>query len=165
MMDMSGQSNRLLHATHFWQPLDREHPQLAGSRCRRCTTVLFPQREYCPTCGQPDALENVPLGRAGKLYAFSVAYVAPAGFDPPYAFGYVQLPEGPRLFARLVEVDHPETTLKIGMDLELTLAPIRVIDEGQVLWGYAFRPAGYCSPSGAEYGSRSGAAVRQVPHA
>jgi uncharacterized OB-fold protein len=156
MMDMSGQPYQLLHATQFWQPLDSEHPQLAGSRCSRCTTVLFPPREYCPVCGQPDTLEDIPLGRAGTLYAFSVAYAAPAGFDPPYAFGYVQLPEGPRLFARLVGVDCPETALKIGMELELTLAPIRDIGGGRVLWSYAFRPAEHCFQD---------VTVQKVPHA
>ena len=140
MKDASGKPEHLLNAGWFWEPLEHEHPELAGGRCRQCEIVLFPQREFCPVCGKRDSLEVVPLGRTGRLYAFSVAYVAPTGFVPPYAFGYVQLPEGPRLFARLVGCDPPETRLEMGMKVELALAPLRVDEEGQMLWGYAFKP-------------------------
>jgi uncharacterized protein len=132
-------SNRLLDPNWFIQPLDCDRPQLAGSRCVECGVVLFPQREFCPACGRRGSMETVPLQRAGVLYAFSVAYVSPAGFEPPYAFGYVQLPEGPRLFARLVDCDEPEN-LSIGTPLQLALAPIRTDENNVQLWGYAFRP-------------------------
>lgn len=130
--------DRLLDPAWFVQPLDYERPQLAGSRCTDCGTVLFPQREFCSSCGRRDCLEMLPLDRSGVLYSFSVAYVSPAGFEPPYAFAYVQLAEGPRLFARLVDCD-PLEQLSIGTKLELTLAPIRA-EGGCRLWGYAFRP-------------------------
>jgi uncharacterized OB-fold protein len=134
-------SQELLNEEWFWHPVDRERPQLAGGRCRECGLVLFPQGEFCPACGTRDTLDREPLDRTGKLYAFSVAYVAPAGFESPYAFGYVQLPKGPRLFARLVDCDPPEERLKIGMAVELVLAPIRVEGDGRMIWGYAFKPA------------------------
>ncbi|MBN1317375.1 MAG: Zn-ribbon domain-containing OB-fold protein [Anaerolineales bacterium] len=142
-MDRNLDPDRLLDPHWFIQPLDINHPQLAGSRCEVCGAVLFPIREFCSSCGRRSSMKTIPLGRSGVLYSFSVAYVSPAGFDPPYAFGYVQLEQGLRLFSRLVDCDPPES-LEIGTSLELTLAPIRNDREGFPLWGYAYRPAVSC---------------------
>jgi uncharacterized OB-fold protein len=141
MRAAESEPHELLNSEWFWHPIDRDQPQLVGGQCLECGLMVFPQGEFCPACGKRDTRQRVPLSRVGTLYAFSVAYVAPAGFDPPYAFGYVLLPEGPRLFARLVDCDPPEEALQIGMDVELTLAPIRIEDGSRMLWGYAFTPA------------------------
>ena len=66
---------------------------LIGSKCRSCGAVAFPKRVICHKCRQ-DTLEEIPLGKRGKLASFTVAWAAPEGFKPPLALGYIDLPEG-----------------------------------------------------------------------
>jgi uncharacterized OB-fold protein len=55
-----------------------------------------------------------------------------------YLVGYVELPEGVRVIARLLEVDRAE--VEIGMDLALTTFPFTVDPDGTEVVAYGFRP-------------------------
>lgn len=129
-----GENSRLINEKWFTQT-----PQglaLAGSRCRSCGRVYFPRKRVCPQCFQIDQMEEVALSRRGRLYTFTVAEAGPPGFPVPYAFGYVDLPEGVRVFS-LLEGD-PEA-LEIGMELEMAVGPIRE-ENGMAIIAYKFRP-------------------------
>jgi uncharacterized OB-fold protein len=82
-------------------------------------------------------MDEVTLSRRGRLYTFTIAETGPPGFDVPYAFGYVDLPEGVRVFAPLTDCEYDR--LEIGMELELVLGKIRQEDGVEVI-GYKFRP-------------------------
>lgn len=112
-------------------------PTLIGARCRRCGWVTFPRVAACPDCFAPEAVEECPLSRRGILYSYAVAAVAPPGFLPPLVQGYVDLPEGIRLFAHLAG---DSGTLKLGMAVELDTAPIGRDARGGEIEGYVFRP-------------------------
>jgi uncharacterized OB-fold protein len=114
----------------FFKSEDGEPVRLAGSRCRHCEGVFFPVKDFCPTCLKTDGLEIFPLSPSGTLYSFTVAHTGPAGFDPPYALGYIDLPEGLRIFAMLVDCEPFDEKLRIGQAMRL----VRVGDE------YRFRP-------------------------
>ena len=48
--------------------------------------------------------ENIlpePMPRPGTLYAFSTVYIAPRRWHTPMTIGYVDLPNGVRVFAHL----------------------------------------------------------------
>jgi uncharacterized protein len=119
--------------------LPGDGPRLLGSRCSSCQVYFFPQRYICAHCHSGETMEKVQLSSQGKLYTYCIAQVAPEGFTAPYVLGYVDIPEGPRIFAPITGID--PSSLRIGMDLELVIEPIRQDPEGHNILGYKFHPA------------------------
>jgi uncharacterized OB-fold protein len=126
-------------------------PQLLGSRCGACATVVFPAQDGCPRCGTP-GMARTELGRRGTLWTWTTQDFLPkspyAGPETEadfagYLVGYVELPEGVRVISRLVEVDRAD--VEIGMELELTIFPFTVDPDGTEVLAYGFRPAGTAS--------------------
>jgi benzoylsuccinyl-CoA thiolase BbsA subunit len=115
-----------------------ENPSLIGARCKKCKEVFFPKRFICPICFQENTLENIPLSNKGNLYTFCILERGPMGFDPPYAVGYIDLPEGVRIYSILAEADMKK--LEIGMEMELVIGPIRKTSDGEEIIGYKFKP-------------------------
>ena len=120
-------------------PSQGDGPHLIGSKCKHCEEYFFPKRVICPTCLKDETLEEINLSSKGKLYTYCIVKAAPLGFTAPYAIGYVDLPEGLRIFAPLTESDKEK--LKLGMDLDLIVDKIREDDTGQDVYGYKFKPA------------------------
>jgi uncharacterized OB-fold protein len=58
-------------------------------------------------------------------------------FKPPYAVGYVELPEGVRVFAPLEMVD--DRPFKVGMEMEVRVDPLWHEGETAVI-GFRFTP-------------------------
>ncbi len=84
-------------------------------RCADCNTWLAPSAFICEACGS----DNVPWVEAsgkGELYSFVVYHRA---FSPlfesmvPYNVALIELEEGPRLLANIVNIDNKD--LQIGM--------------------------------------------------
>jgi uncharacterized protein len=109
--------------------------RLRGSRCMACGSMAFPPHLRCAACGAESGQETVALSPIGTLYTFSEIHVAPAGFAVPYVVGYVDLPEGVRLFGQIEA--HP-SELTIGQRLAVTLGPVRT-REGRAVIGYKFK--------------------------
>jgi uncharacterized OB-fold protein len=119
-------------------------PQLIGSRCPECAEVTFPRQSSCPACTAEGA-EEILLSRRGVLWAWTVQRFPPPA--PPFAgdresfvpfgVGYVELPEGIRVEARLTESD-PDA-LAIGMDMELVIEKFDTAG-GDERMTFAFRP-------------------------
>lgn len=116
-------------------PADRGKPYLKGYRCKACGQLDFPKLNPCPNCWGEE-FEVVPLSRRGKLYSFSDIYVGQAGMEPPYSFGYVDLPDNLRIFAQL---EGEPGTFTCDEDVELTVGPIRKNRDGVRLVSYKFR--------------------------
>ena len=114
-----------------------EKPCLLGSRCRTCQEVTFPQKQICPNCFGDD-VKPVALSTRGKLFTFTITYQGPKEFSVPYACGYIDLPEGVRLYSLIT--DWTPERLKIGMDMELGIEKIREDSKGNEVFGYTFRP-------------------------
>jgi uncharacterized OB-fold protein len=104
---------------------------LVGSRCPACSTVYYPPRRLC--ADDLDTCETVDLSRYGTLYEAVQVLVAPQGFDAPYWIAYVDLPEGPRVFAPLkwTEPGEPRHGAKVVWNVEVvkdgpheTLGPV-----------------------------------------
>lgn len=122
-----------LHRPDWYVQRDGEW-RLRGSRCKRCSRLIFPAARLCPTCW-PDVPDDTVLPEGGELVSWSRVEVAPAAFDPPYVIGYVDVAPGVRLFG---QVDaHDEAALTPGMRIELVLGVIRRDADGPV-WGYRF---------------------------
>lgn len=114
-------------------------PALIGSRCAACGQHAFPGRAICYRCQSTDQ-ERVHLGRQGRLVTYAVSWVAPTGFEPPLIQGFVDLPEGVRLFSMIEGIEPRDDALSPGDPLELTIAPLRVDEQGRAVLGYKFRP-------------------------
>ena len=64
-------------------------------------------------------MAEIVLSRRGKLYSYTTAHMPSTHFEPPYAIGFVDLPEGPRVFAPLKIVkDKP---FQVGIEMEAIL--------------------------------------------
>ena len=103
-----------------------EH-KLVGSRCQDCGKLFLPPRKLCPQC-HSTRLEACEFSGKGKLAAFTIIYIGSsamvaAGYDRkhPYCAGVVELEEGARISAQILNVDvsHPES-IKIGTPLKMT---------------------------------------------
>lgn len=112
-------------------------PQLIGTSCRACSARVFPPVPVCPECLSED-LDRLGLSRQGTLYSFSTVHVAPRGWLVPYVAGYVDLPEGVRVFAHVVGA--APDTLSMDMQVELTTAELGVDGDGASFSSYAFTP-------------------------
>jgi len=121
-------------------------PQLVGGHCSACGGWHFPAQDNCPHCAGVE-VERRPLARRGTLWTWTIqGFVPPVppyrgaveGFVP-FGVGYIELPEGLRVQARLT-VNDP-AALRIGMAMELTLETIGSDAAGRPVAGYAFAPA------------------------
>jgi uncharacterized OB-fold protein len=114
-----------------------EKPHLIGSRCRNCQEVMFPSRPTCLNCFGKN-LEQVALSSRGRLFTFTINHQGAKEFSPPYASGYIDLPEGVRIYSLLT--DWETKGLKIGAEMKLVIEKIKEDNEGNVVLGYKFRP-------------------------
>jgi benzoylsuccinyl-CoA thiolase BbsA subunit len=83
-------------------------------------------------------LEPLALSREGRLYSWSTVYVAPKEWRVPYIAGYVDLPEGVRVFAHVVG---DGSRLAMDMKVRLTVAELGTDATGKPVTSYAFEPA------------------------
>lgn len=103
-----------------------------GGRCTNCGALYYPRPAFCMAC-LSDALAPQPLSRTGTLYASTTIHVGSPRFGRPYTVGYVDLPEGLRLFGRV------ESPVAIGTEVDVGLGPIGTGDDGEPLIGVCFR--------------------------
>jgi len=105
-----------------------ENNQLIGSKCTQCGSYAIPQRRICPKCHSENT-ELINFSGNGKLVAFTVISVPPvkmaeAGYNNknPYCSGIVELEEGPRISAQILDVDllNPNN-IKIGTKLIMSI--------------------------------------------
>jgi uncharacterized protein len=89
-----------------------------GLRGVRCAVghYTFPVRTFCGTC-KSELVEPVPLSGGGVLHTFTVVRQAPPGVAVPYVLGYVDLPEGCRLMARIEHRPGVEPAIGAPVDL------------------------------------------------
>lgn len=117
----------------FWEALRRH--ELVVQRCDECGQPRFVPSERCRHCGSASATWT-PVSGDATVYTFTIVHRAPTPAyqaDAPYAIAYVELAEGPRMPARLVDVD-PDT-VAIGMPVEVVFDDV---DDDLTL--YRFRP-------------------------
>ena len=82
-------------------------------------------------------MEDVILSRRGRLYSYTIGRMASSHFQPPYAIGLIDLPEGVRVFAPLMISE--DESYKVGMEMELFIDKLWKDDDKQIV-GYKFKP-------------------------
>ena len=110
---------------------------LVGCKCKQCGRVIYPIRNVCLNCLNRD-MERLDLSQNGTLYSYTIVHMPSEHFQPPYAIGWIELPEGIRIFSQIRGwQEHP---LKSGMEMELTIEKLWDEGENEVI-GYIFRPS------------------------
>ena len=114
--------------------------RLEGVQCKTCSTNYFPPRVMCPKCRRKGILEPKIINGDGKIFSFTTLSAAPTGFslDTPYVIGIIELDDGPKITAQIVETEGKE--LKIGSKVEVVFRKLKEEnEEGLLHYGYKFR--------------------------
>ena len=105
-------------AAPYWEAAARH--ELALPRCDLCGLVFFPPRPFCPGCWSDELSWQQVRGR-GTVWTFTEVHVPfyddTWSDDVPYVVAVIELDEGPRLLANIVESD--TQTLTIGDRVEV----------------------------------------------
>lgn len=103
----------------FWDAA--KQGKLVLQRCRRCGTWQYWPRPVCMRCISRDLEWKEAAGR-GAVYSFTITRLPAEGFEglEPYVLASVDLPEGTRMMARLLNC--PIEQVRIGL-------PVRVVWE------------------------------------
>lgn len=92
-----------------------------GFRCDHCGKTSFPVSELCPFCSFEKGVKT-RLSNEGTLFSYSITRVPVGPYKPPIIAGYIDLPEGVRVFG------------KIQADIEVVRTGMRLRMETGVLW-------------------------------
>lgn len=90
---------------------------------------------------QPLVGSKLALTGQGEVYSFSTMYNVPKGFEEqkPYTIALVKLDDGPMVTAQLTDVEPDD--VQMGMRVEMVTRKLREDGaEGQIVYGYKFRP-------------------------
>jgi uncharacterized OB-fold protein len=110
--------------------------RLVANKCETCGQVFFPKADFCFSCFGEKMKETL-LSSRGKLYSYSIGHMPSMHFAPPHAVGYVDLPEGVRIFAPFKMIDGKP--FEIGMEMEVLIEDLWE-EEERVMVGYKFQP-------------------------
>ena len=110
---------------------------LIASECADCGKRVFPPVGICPEC-MSESVKRVRLSRRGTLYSWSVVHAAPRGWRLPFVAAYVDLPEGVRVFAHMVDVE--PSRLAMDMPVEVCMAVLGTDEAGATVESYSFVP-------------------------
>ena len=99
---------------------------LIGGVCKDCGNQTFPRAPVCCVC-MSEAIEPQTMPRVGTLYAFSTVHVAAKKWHKPMCIGYVDLPNGARVFTHL-----EGESLAIGDAVEVGLGIVGEDENGPI---------------------------------
>ena len=117
---------------------------LAGSECKKCSSLYFPASKICKKCSSQDIDERV-FGGSGKVVTYTVVR---QGFnddseneklicDSPYIISIIKLEEGPMITAQMADCEPEE--MKIGTSVKAVFRKISEEgEEGLIRYGYKF---------------------------
>ena len=100
----------------FWFEGAKEH-RLLIQRCAQCGELRHPPRPVCPQCRSYE-WDTVEASGRGTVYSYVVNhYPQVPAFDYPLPIGLIELEEGTRLVADLVDVEPGD--VHVGMPVEV----------------------------------------------
>lgn len=124
----------------YWRRIPQWY-RLEGAKCETCGEYYFPLRSLCPECRRGGKLQKHTFKGTGTIYSYTIIHAPPSGFElhRPYIMAIVELDEGPRLTAQVVECDKED--IRIGKKVRMVFRRIRDSDEGGIIqYGYKFKP-------------------------
>ncbi len=122
-----------IHEGLFTERIDGD---LVGFECESCHRILPPLSIVCYYC-YGEEIKKIALSRRGKLYSYTIVYQPYKQFRVPFALGFIDLPEGIRIFSPLKEREGKP--FQVGMDVELVVEKLWDENENQII-GPKFQP-------------------------
>lgn len=124
----------------YWREIPQRY-RLEAGKCKSCGEIYFPPRRICARC-RARAFETVALKDEGKLLAHTVIRVGPSQFSDqtPYAVGIVELDDGVRITAQIVDCDFKDLTAGLRLKIEFRRIQ-KQGDAGILCYGYKCVPA------------------------
>ncbi len=110
---------------------------IVGTECADCGKRVFPPTDVCPEC-MSENVRPLRLGQRGTLYSWSVVHAAPKNWRLPFVAAYVDMAEGVRVFAHMVDVD--PKSLVMDMPVKVCMAVLGTDASGTPVESYSFRP-------------------------
>ena len=80
-----------------------DHRTIEGQACTSCGWKTFGTVGRCAQCGTP--LVAAEFGPAGTVWSSTVVRVPVPGRMPPYAVGYIDFDDGPRVLCHLDAIE------------------------------------------------------------
>jgi uncharacterized OB-fold protein len=111
--------------------------RLMGTRCETCGFTSFPSRPVCSCCGG-ETLKDVPISKTGTLHTYARSVMGPTDMEKPYVLGFIDLPEGIRIYSLITDCDYER--LKVGMPMEMLIGSVKKDESGNDICSYMFRP-------------------------
>ena len=119
---------------------DKGEIRLTGSKCGYCQRVYFPSLRVCPDClDDGHSLQKVFLSKTGTISSYSVAQVAPPGYETPHVQAYVELKEGVKIFTLMVGHGGGKNMAN-NMRAEMVVVSAGKNEHGAELLSYRFKP-------------------------
>jgi uncharacterized OB-fold protein len=115
---------------------DADGGALLASKCKSCGQVFFPKRGRCLHCFNQD-MEPVALRGKCKLYTYTIVYMPTLRYKPPYAIGWMEFPQGVKVFGQIKGGE--KQPLEIGMEMRLVIDTLWSETEREII-GYKFEP-------------------------
>jgi len=129
-------SNKTIFYPRALDEKDGKLVQMAN-KCKDCGKTAYPVTELCQFCSSEN-VEKVPLSTTGTLFAYSITRVPVGKYKPPIIGGYVDLPEGTRVFG---QIRAKAEEVKTGMKLKTETGVIWTEKDGTDVYGYYYVPA------------------------
>ena len=108
----------------YWEGANRG--ELLIQKCGACGAVWHPPLPICPECGA-SSVSWVPASGRGKVFSYTIVHVA-AHPDfaerVPYVAALVELEEGPRLVADILDVEPDQ----VQVDMPVTVKFVSVAE-------------------------------------
>lgn len=87
-------------------------------------------------------MQDVEIGRKGRLFSHTIARFAPKGFKAPFFQAFIDLDEGPRIFSLIgAECAVEDGVLEDGMEMRIVVEPLADTPESKEILSYKYVPA------------------------
>jgi len=110
--------------------------KLMASKCNNCGFTAYPPKSACPRCGSKN-LQMIELPRRGKVISYTILNVPIKGFEAPLIIALIKLNDA-IVMSEIINAD--PNNIKIGMEVEATIAPSARTLDGAIPYVVKFKP-------------------------